>query len=251
MKAEGAPRVLVLGGLEPSGRAGLLADVEAVRAAGGRPLAVATCLTAQGARTYLSRPVEPEVLSAQLRSLLELGPVDAVKLGAVPGPAAWTAICRVLRRSRCPVVVDPVLRTSRGQPLSTLRRADFRRGAGPRWVFTPNLDEARWLLGAAARRVQATPEALAAALVEAGFGAVVVKGGHGEGPRSVDAVGTGAGVVSLAAARLSRAGRLHRGTGCRFAAALATYLARGQSLPAAARSAQRQVRRYLRGPAPA
>ena len=107
-------RVLLVGGLEASGRAGLLADAEAVRARGGVPLVVAAAVTAQGRRTFEWTAVAPALVAAQIRALRELGPIDAVKLGMVPGAGQLRAIRRALRGVVVPWVVDPVVRASSG-----------------------------------------------------------------------------------------------------------------------------------------
>jgi hydroxymethylpyrimidine/phosphomethylpyrimidine kinase len=228
------PRVLVCAGLEPAGRAGLLADLEAIRESGGLGLGVATSLTAQGARTFHSRPVPAAVVRRQIRALRELGGrIDAVKLGAVPTREHLRAIRLALRDFRGWWVVDPVTRTSRGQPLSTLTPREYLRLAGARVALTPNLPELVWL-GRDPR-----------SLVRLGFGAVVVKGGHAEGVRITDQVVTRAGEVRLNSRRVHRTSS-KRGTGCRFASAMAVALAEGCTPSAAARRAQRKVLAYLR-----
>ncbi|MFP2934587.1 phosphomethylpyrimidine kinase, partial [Pyxidicoccus sp. 3LG] len=70
-----SPRVLLLAGHEPTGRAGLLADVAAVRARGGQPVAVPTAQTAQGTTTFTWVASPPRLLAAQLAAACELGPL--------------------------------------------------------------------------------------------------------------------------------------------------------------------------------
>ncbi|HEY8206003.1 MAG TPA: bifunctional hydroxymethylpyrimidine kinase/phosphomethylpyrimidine kinase [Myxococcaceae bacterium] len=225
--------MLILAGLEPEGRAGLLADAAAVREQGAHPVAVATALTAQGRRTFRVQPVPPATIAAQVRAALELGPIHAVKVGMLPDARALSKVPRDV-----PWVIDPVVRTSRGQRLSRMRPADYLALAGPRAVITPNAPEAAWLLGAR----QIRPERAAERLAELGFGAAVVKGGHLRG-RAVDVVADRDGVTRLDGPRLRRAGR--RGTGCRFASALAAQLARGAGVREAAAAAKDAVARYL------
>jgi hydroxymethylpyrimidine/phosphomethylpyrimidine kinase len=177
----GGPRVLLVGGLDPSGRAGLLADVETTRALGASPVALASALTAQGTRTFACAPVAPALLARQLAAAKELGPVQAIKSGALWSRAQLALLGRLSASARLPWVADPLVRTSRGERLSALTPADWRAAASPRVVLTPNLDEAGWLLGAR-RPLRSVADALAAGaeLVGAGFGAVVLKGGHAE-----------------------------------------------------------------------
>jgi hydroxymethylpyrimidine/phosphomethylpyrimidine kinase len=236
--------VLLVGGLEPSGRAGLLADALAVRARGGHPLAVAAAVTAQGRRSFTWSPVAPALVEAQIRALRELGPIDAVKLGMLPGPGQLRAVRRALRGIGVPWVVDPVVRASSGGRLSGLARREYLALAGPGVWLTPNALEAAWLLGV--RRIADAREARRAAeLLQAlGFGGVVVKGGHLGGRTVVDVLVRKGRAHAFRSARLPR-GPEHRGTGCRFASALATELGRGTAAERAVGEARAVVRRAL------
>jgi hydroxymethylpyrimidine/phosphomethylpyrimidine kinase len=235
----------VAAGLEGTGRVGLLADIAAVHAAGGVATAVVTALTAQGRRFAVGR-VEGRLLAAQLDAALALGPPSSVKLGMVPDARALALLWPRLSLLGVPLVVDPVVRTSHAERLSSLTPSDFRRlGKVPNVWLTPNVPELAWLLGR--RALPKRPEevtALATALLEEGFAAVVVKGGHLLGA-ATDILVSRAGVVRLSGRRLPRAAR-KRGTGCRFASTLATRLALGQPPLPAVQGAKRAVRRYLR-----
>jgi len=239
------PRVLLVGGLEPSGRAGLLADTEAVRARGGVPLVVAAAVTAQGRRTFAWRAVAPALLAAQIHALRELGPIDAVKLGMMPGSGQLRAVQRALEGIRVPWVVDPVVLASSGGRLSKLGRRRYLAFAGRDVWLTPNTEEAAWLLGL--DRLASTAEARRAAeLLEAlGFEGVVVKGGHLPGPGVVDVLAWKGRAHSFRSPRLPR-GPEHRGSGCRFASALATELGAGVGPVRAVGAAREVVRASLR-----
>ncbi|MCE9668042.1 bifunctional hydroxymethylpyrimidine kinase/phosphomethylpyrimidine kinase [Myxococcus stipitatus] len=241
-----SPRVVLLAGLEPTGRAGLLADVAAVRARGGQPVAVPLAQTAQGRETFAWVASPPRMVRLQLQAARELGPVHAVKFGMVPGLAQLAAVREALGGSRAWWVVDPVVRTSRGEVLSRLSARRYLSLAGARVVLTPNLDEAGWLLGRAAPGSVAEAEVAARELVAQGFGAVLVKGGHlPDAEGLADVLATAEGTRVLRGRRLERApGR--RGTGCRLASALATELGRGARMEDAARAARALVVRYLR-----
>jgi len=241
--------VLLVGGLEPSGRAGLLADAEAVRARGGAPLVVATAVTAQGRRTFGWSAVSPTLVAKQIRALRELGPIDAVKLGMIPGPSQLRAVQRALRGTHVPWVVDPVVRASSGGRLSSLGRRDYLELAGADVWLTPNAVEAAWLLGV--RRLEDVGEARRAAQVlEAlGFEGVVVKGGHLGGRSVVDVLAWQGRARAFSSRRLRR-GPEHRGTGCRLSSALATELGRETAVERAVVKARGVVRRALRRPPP-
>lgn len=147
MGSAGAPLVLVFAGLDPSGGAGLLADAEAIRAMGCRPLLCATAITFQSSsRARGFEPLAPEVVEAQALALLEdEGPIGAVKLGMI-GSARIAAALAKLREhpalSEIPWVIDPVLRASSGAELIEGGAATYRRLLERATVLTPNLDEA-------------------------------------------------------------------------------------------------------------
>ncbi|MBK7858686.1 MAG: bifunctional hydroxymethylpyrimidine kinase/phosphomethylpyrimidine kinase [Archangiaceae bacterium] len=222
------PRVVAIGGFDPSGRAGVLADVQAISAAGGVPLAVVTCLTAQGRRP-LSRPVDPKLLAAQLEAVADAGPVHAVKVGVIPDRAALRVIAAFVKGLQAPTVVDPIRVSSKGLRLSGLDVVDFERLASHHVILTPNHQEAEGRYG---------PQLLR------GFGAIVVKSvAPGE-----DAVFRSAKRPIRLKGKVLPRSSAHRGTGCRFASVLAVQLANGHTVVHAARAARRAVRKFLSTP---
>lgn len=218
------PRIVAVGGWDPSGRAGVLADVASIRAAGAEAAAVVTCITAQGRRPR-STPLEPMLVAAQLEAVSDSGPIHAVKLGVIPNRALLDVIARWLEDT--PAVLDPVTVSSKGLTLSTLKPRDFAALARKSVVLTPNRDEHAALQGLR------------------GFGAVVVKS-FAPGTDAVFLEENGAPIL-LKAGALKRS-PLHRGTGCRFASTLAVELAREHTVVHAARAAQRAVRKFLSTP---
>jgi hydroxymethylpyrimidine/phosphomethylpyrimidine kinase len=240
-----APRVLVCAGLDPSGGAGLVADLEALAAVGARGWAVATALTAQGPRGARAvEPATPGMLVAQVEALLDGGRERprAVKTGMLGSGANAAALARLLARrplARVPLVVDPVLAASSGLPLLAAgdARAALEALLARATLATPNWPELEALAGKA---LGAEEEAVRAARALPSR-AVLVKGGHREGA-PVDLLVRGRTVVRIAGRR--RPGTA-RGTGCRLASATAGLLARGVPLEEAVRRAKRLVERYL------
>ena len=230
------PAVLVLAGLDPSGRAGLLADAEAIRAMGARPLCVATALTVQTTRAARSfKAVDAALIGESMRALLEEEDVRAVKIGMV-GDASNARAIRALLPQGVPVVVDPVLAASSGTPLFSGRPRELlelARGA----VLTPNLAEAEALLEGPAD---------ARTLLARGPAAVLLKGGHLPGPPT-DVLALPANTESFSAGRIPVKAR---GTGCRLASAIAAGLARGTPVREAVIDARRYVREYLQAQIP-
>jgi hydroxymethylpyrimidine/phosphomethylpyrimidine kinase len=239
--------VLVVAGLDPTGGAGLAADLEALAAVGARGWPVAAALTAQGPRGVSGwSPVPEEMLLAQVDALLDgaARPPGAVKTGML-GTAALARALAARLSSRdlagVPLVVDPVLLSSSGALLLDLAGGSPAECLGPliarARLVTPNLEELQALTGL---EVGGDDAAVTAAR-RLGARAVLVKGGHREGA-PIDLLVEGRRVTRFPGRR--RPGTA-RGTGCRLASALAGLLARGASLEAAVRGAKKVVERYL------
>ena len=249
------PRVLVCAGLDPSGGAGLLADLEALAAAGARGWAVATAFTAQGAQgARAMEPATPRMLVAQIDALLDemtdglMGVARerplAVKTGVLGSGANAAALSARLRErplGRVSLVVDPVLFASSGLSLldagAIPARAALDALLSRAALATPNWPELEALAG---RALGSEEEAVRAAR-ELPSRAVLVKGGHREG-EPIDLLVRGRTVVRIRGRR--RPGSA-RGTGCRLASAIAAFLARGLTLEESVRRAKRIVERYL------
>lgn len=245
---------LTVAGLDPSGGAGLAADLRGFAAAGVWGCAVCAALTVQSTRGVRAvHPVEPRLLAAQVGELLGDVRVSAVKTGALGSAANIRQMIRLAGvYPSIPLVVDPVMVPSRargarhrldgGAGALAAMRALVRRAT----LVTPNLDEAAALLGAELVTA-AEARAAAAALVRAGARAALVKGGHGSGAESVDWLATPARVVRIAGPR--RRGPAIHGTGCALAALIAGHLAArahrrapsDDELAAAARWARRRL----------
>jgi hydroxymethylpyrimidine/phosphomethylpyrimidine kinase len=243
------PRVLVCAGLDPSGGAGLVADLAALSAAGARGWAVATALTAQGARGARAVvPATPEMLLAQVDALLE-GARElprAVKTGMLGSRANAAALAERLSArplAKVPLVVDPVLSASSGLSLLDAgaggARAALDALLSRAALATPNWPELEALAG---RTIEDEAGAIRAAR-ELPSRAVLVKGGHRPG-EPIDLLVRGRTVVRIPGRR--RPGTA-RGTGCRLASAIAGFLARGFPLEESVRRAKRIVERYLDG----
>ena len=235
-------RVLCLAGHDPSGGAGVDADREALERFGVEAVCVVTARTEQeGGRVRSITPVRCETWWREARRAAE-EPLAALKTGLLCDAEQVRAVVRLLGDLEpLPVVVDPVLAASGGEPF--LDEAGIEALLGELLpcavVLTPNLREAARLGGFALDELQAVPAArvgAARALLERGAAAVLVKGGHGTEDPVVDLLlEPGGDPLYLTHRRVPGAG-LH-GSGCRFASALAAGLARGRPLPAAAAEA--------------
>lgn len=240
-----APRVLVVAGLDPSGGAGLVADLQAVAAAGARGWAVAAALTAQGrggARGF--EPVSEAMLLAQIEALVDGDRPRAVKTGMLGSAALARALANRLAAPplrRIPLVVDPVLAASSGARLFDPGAESLADAYLPvltrARLATPNLPELALLTGDDV----STEDAAVRAARRLPSRAVLVKGGHRDGP-PLDLLVEEGRVTRFSARR--RPGTA-RGTGCRLASAIAAGLAAGRPLEDAVRRAKAIVGRYL------
>ncbi|XVV15274.1 bifunctional hydroxymethylpyrimidine kinase/phosphomethylpyrimidine kinase [Actinoplanes sp. CA-131856] len=232
------PRVLSIAGTDPTGGAGVQADLKSIAANGGYGMAVVTALVAQntqGVRTVHVPPVP--FLAEQLAAVSDDVAIDAVKIGMLATAEVIATVRNWLDRVRPPVVVlDSVMvSTSGDRLLDPGAEAGLRELAAVATLITPNLTELAILAG------EPPPEDWPAALaqagrVSAGLGVrVFVKGGHLPGSTSPDALVDGASVVEFPGVRIETTGT--HGTGCSLSAALATrYAAHGDWELAAAES---------------
>ena len=219
-------RVLLLSGVDPSGGAGVAADVRTLAAHGASALPVVTTLTVQN-RSGVQRiePVRDELLFDSLRAAFDDGPVHAIKTGLLGNGAQVEQVAAWLRElgGDAPLVVDPVLSATAGgyEADPSVARA-YRRALAPRaTVFTPNGPELAAVLA----------EEPVEQLLHDGCGAVLHKGGHGDGDLLVDRLLRRSGELRWQHRRRP-VGAVH-GTGCALASAIAAWLARGLDAEAA------------------
>jgi hydroxymethylpyrimidine/phosphomethylpyrimidine kinase len=242
------PIALTIAGSDPSGAAGIQADLKTFHRFGAYGQAVISLLTVQNGRgVFEVEPVRSELVVAQLVALLDELPPQAIKTGALASAGTMRAIAEQLRERGLPLIVDPVLRPTVGAPFSSddMARAYLEVLAPSALLLTPNAVEATQLSGI---EVVDERSATAAAehLLRYGMRAVLVKGGHLTG-EPVDVLVTAAG--ERFAYRSVRVETPHtRGTGCTYAAAITALLARGLALPDAVSEARAWLARVLATP---
>ena len=237
--SDAPPIVLTVAGSDPSGGAGLQADLKTLHQHGAYGVAVPTLITAQS--TTGVEEVEllsPDLVRAQLSSLLVDVEPAAAKTGALGSPGVAHVLGSFMKETRFPWVVDPVWLPTRGRPLSKGNIVDaYKEVLLPRAALvTPNVQEAALLADLAVRSLDDAREA-AERIAALGASSVLIKGGHLEGSdRGTDLLLQDGEVTELPAAQVV-AGRFH-GTGCALSAAIATRLALGQDIPAAVEGAK-------------
>jgi hydroxymethylpyrimidine/phosphomethylpyrimidine kinase len=230
------PCALSVAGSDSGGGAGVQADLRTFAALRVFGTSAITAVTAQNTRGVTSfAAIAPELVRAQIESVLADLPVRAVKTGMLANAEVVHAVTAALADVELPLVVDPVLvATSGDKLLDEAGERALRETLVPRaTVVTPNLPEAAALTGLPVTSVE-QQHAAARALVAAGARAALVKGGHAAGD-PVDVFFDGTELVELRAPRIETTST--HGTGCTLSAAIAAELARGASLLAAARAA--------------
>lgn len=234
MQRSDIPRVLTIAGSDPSGGAGVQADLKAFAAHGAWGCAVITALTAQNTRVVTGVHAVPAAfVREQLETLFADVAIDAVKIGMVGTQELARTVAEALARRASEfraIVFDPVMVSKGGHPLVEADAvAAIRERLLPiATVLTPNRHEAARLLGREVADDEASLRSAAEEIRALGPATVCVKGGAGSGPESVDAVATEAGTFTLRTPRIATR-NLH-GAGCTFSAALAAILARGTAI---------------------
>lgn len=240
------PFCLTIAGLDPTGGAGATADLRVFRHLDCVGLCALTALTPQNTRGVKGiHPVSREALRQELSAVMEDGVPAAAKTGQIPNKELAEEIIRVLRRYPLPLVVDPVMVPTRGrwlvekEAVATLRRRLLPLAA----ITTPNCEEAAWLADMPSVRTPAEMEAAARRLVPGLCPAVVITGGDGPDGGAWDLFFDGKTLRWFKAARRP-VGDIH-GSGCHYSAAVAGYLARGETLVEAVAKAKRLISGFI------
>ena len=241
--------VLTIAGFDPSGGAGIIADVRALMAFGCRPAAAVTSLTFQNSETVFgSIHQTAESLRAQIFPLVKEFQIAAVKIGMLPTRELVLEVARLLRETSLPApVVDPVLHSSSGYELMepAAREVWLTELMPLARLITPNIPEAERLTGSPIKN-ESDMHAAAAKLREAGARAVLVKGGHLPVLQSeaIDVLDDDGTVTVFRGVWID--GPPVRGTGCMLSAAIAAGLAVDMSLQESVSAARSFVAGVMR-----
>lgn len=242
------PTVLTIAGSDPSGGAGIQADLQVFYALKARGVSAISAVTAQNEGRFFSvNPLPSTLLREQLRAVVAPHRPDATKIGMLGTEENVLAVYRFLEGEPMNnVVLDPVFRASTGMILLEPKGiAILKQFLIPMvTVVTPNLEEAEVLTGIKLGNVDQMKEAtLSLHETCRGVKAVVIKGGHLEG-EATDVLYDGRG-WHLYASSARFAKRVH-GTGCVYSAALAASLAHGKTIPDACRLAKEYATEWIR-----
>lgn len=245
------PRVLSIAGTDPTGGAGIHADLKSIAANGGYGMAVVTVLVAQNTRGVRSVHVPPvPFLAAQLDAVSDDVEIDAVKIGMLANRAVIETVAAWLGRVRPPVVVlDPVMVATSGDRLLDADAEDALRAlARHADLLTPNVPELAILAGEPEAADWAEVRAQAARVSARHGVRVLAKGGHLSGAdlpdALVDARREPAGIVEFPGVRIDTTST--HGTGCSLSSAVATRIARTGDWVDAVRTAKRWLGESIR-----
>ncbi len=231
-------RILTIAGSDSGGGAGIQADLKSITLLGGYGMSVITALTAQntvgvqGINEVPARFVEKQIDSV----LSDIG-ADAIKTGMLANQEIIEVVAKKIKQYKVKkVVVDPVMVSKSGASLlrKDAEEALIKRLIPLSWVVTPNLMEASVLTGLKVNSLEGMKKA-ARQIYRLGAKHVVVKGGHLKG-MAVDLLYDGKRFEEVVAPRIETQNT--HGTGCTFASAIATLLARGDTVPEAIRKAK-------------
>jgi hydroxymethylpyrimidine/phosphomethylpyrimidine kinase len=236
---------LTIAGSDPSGGAGLQADLKTFHQHRTYGMSVVTLITVQNTQSVRGvTPLDADLVASQLEAVLADIPPAAVKTGALGGAEIIRVVAARLRRESVPLVVDPVMISKHGATLLGDESVDALRQLllPAALLVTPNLAEAARLADMSVTD-ESSMVAAAAAIAESGVPNVLIKGGHRYGD-ATDILWSQGAVHRLPAPRLET--RHTHGTGCVLSAAVTARLAQGDALVDAVERAKRFVTEAIR-----
>jgi hydroxymethylpyrimidine kinase/phosphomethylpyrimidine kinase len=225
------PVILTIAGHDPSAGAGILADIKTISAFGCYGVAAVTSVTFQNTQgVYGARHLSREEVRRQIEPLFDDFEIAAVKTGMLPTTEIIEEVAAILASARVPhVVVDPVVRSTSGydliddSALRTLIRSLFPLAS----VVTPNAAETERITGIKAMELSDMKRG-GEALFKLGARAALVKGGDTKSETATDLLVDKLGATPYTSERIKS--KSTHGTGCTLSSALASLLARGNSL---------------------
>ena len=237
----GKPIVLVMAGHDPSGGAGIQADIETIACNGCHAMSVITCLTIQNTAEFRkSVRVDPLDFMEQIEMLLDDIKINSCKIGLINDPGILSAIEKVLMRLKdIHIVLDPVISAGAGQKIITedMYRSILDKLIPFASVVTPNSLEARELTGLD------DLDAAAEELVKRGCEAVLITGTHEKSRKIINTLYNKNQKIRYEWQRLPG---IYHGSGCTLSSSIAARLALGQDIRTAVESAQEYTWQTLR-----
>ena len=239
------PTAMTVAGSDPSGGAGIHADIKTFESLGVFATSAITAVTVQNTTEVKGIfPIGPEIVSDQITTILEDVGTDAVKTGLLFDEGIVEAVGYALEGLDTPFIIDPVIISSSGTRLLSRSGVDsLKKHLFPKAdLITPNIPEAEMLTG---KKIEDIDDMihLGGLLRDMGPGAVLVTGGHLQGDRITDVLVSEDGIRRYEKERIPRS-ETH-GTGCVLSAAITAYVARGRALEMSVEAAQDLVQRSI------
>lgn len=236
-------KILTIAGSDPSGGAGIQADIKTITALGGYAMAVITALTVQNSlKVYDVHMVAPTIVTAQITRVLEDIVPDAIKVGMMGNAEITEHLAQIfMDNSDIPLIIDPVILSTSNHPLLEEKAIDIlRTDIFPLIdLLTPNLAEAACLAKCEAVETIDDMRRVGDLLRGLGPKAVLVKGGHLSGGVVTDILVSDEGVFEISSPYIPT-NNTH-GTGCTLSAAIATSIGQGLDLKTAFSRAHKYV----------
>ncbi|MBI5377467.1 MAG: bifunctional hydroxymethylpyrimidine kinase/phosphomethylpyrimidine kinase, partial [Thaumarchaeota archaeon] len=237
--------VLSIAGSDPSSGAGIQGDIKTCSALGAYGFSVVTAITSQNTLKFFKvQQVSSDMIKNQIDSVLSDFKIDIIKIGMVYSSDVINAIYSKLKKTKIPIILDPVFEsTTGGVLLQKDAFADFKKLLVPlSHVITPNIPEAERLTGMKIQDERDVRRALVK-IRQIGAKNVVIKGGHLKGGIVTDFVLENSKFYEFSGKRMPV---ITHGSGCGFSAALAVSLAKGNSLRDSVRFAKEFVEKSIK-----
>ena len=241
-------QILVIGGTDSTGGAGVFADSETIHSLGGHCFLCVSAVTVQGSKSpFVCHSLSPSMLQFQLDSMREYQ-IDGIKIGMLPNRESVEIVASFIEKISCTnVVLDPVLKTSLGEDLCSkdtiisLKECLFPLAS----LVTPNLNEANVLTSKKCSYFEEIPK-LAEHFLSLGVKAVLIKGGHLKDNKNCKdyLLSDDGNFNCFENSRIPRGSEV-RGTGCRLASAITSKFISSVSLTIAVGNAIDYVRNYI------
>ena len=244
-------KVMTIAGSDSGGGAGIQADLKAFAANGVHGTSAITAITAQNTVAVTDAlALPPSLVANQIDAIVVDIGADAVKTGMLPNAAIIETVAdRIRAHALSPVVIDPVMVTSSGARLLEDDAVEAIRAAlmPLATLVTPNMREAAVLTGAPVETIDDMRRAARYLVESTGAQAVLVKGGHLDGP-ATDVLFDGSEFTEFTEERIDTTS--NHGTGCTLASTIAANLAKGADLPTAVANAKAYVTNAMRAATP-
>lgn len=244
------PCALTIAGTDPSGGAGIQADLKTFQELQSYGMSVITSVVAQnttGVQDVHHLPVS--MIEKQLDAVISDIPFQAFKTGMIANVDMMEVVARKVADLNVPFIMDPVMVATSGDPLIAKdARRYLRDNLLPKTtMITPNLPETEDIIGSQIKTPDEMQTAAKQIVHEFGAGAALVKGGHLDG-KAIDILYDGEKINTFSAERINT--RNTHGTGCTYSAAITAYISRGETLYAAVEKAKEYVTSAIRNSFP-